>query len=628
MDHKLFTEFPPVTPEQWDEVIIKDLKGADYDKKLVKKTPEGFGVRPFYSAKDLEGLGYLDSAPGVYPFLRGTQTNNRWKVAQTVYPSREGVAADNVAIAKAYDKGANTVIYRVKEGGVTKSDFLALTENIDPTNVELRFNLCCDDYPSVVEYILEKAKDEKRNPKDLRASVDYDPLRRLTLAGDFGPQGADEAFAVAARLVTATLASPDFSVIGVSPYVFHNAGANIVQELAFGMSMGSEYLSRLSKLGLECDKVAERMLFSFSIGTDYFSEIAKFRAARLLWAEIVGTYCGRSLEAGKIKIHARTSARNQTLYDPYVNMLRGTTEAMSAALAGVDSIEVTPFDSPYAENNEFSSRVARNTQLLLKEESYLDRVTDPAAGSYYVEKLTSVIASEAWKLFLEIEEQGGYAEAFGKGLIAERLNDSARKREANVATRRETVLGTNQYPNFNERLDKKTLNSDVFDKVEHCPHCGNAKSADGSMAVSMSRLARHFEQLRAATDRAEKQPVVFMLTFGNLAMCRARAQFSCNFFACAGFKVTDNNRFATVEDGVEAAIAAGADIVVACSSDDEYTAAVPAINDKLDGRAILVVAGEPASKAELEAQGVTRFISVRSNVLDTLKAYQKELSIN
>jgi methylmalonyl-CoA mutase len=626
MDQKLFTDFPPVTPEQWDEVIIKDLKGADYDKKLVKKTPEGFGVRPFYSARDIEGLAYLDTAPGVYPFLRGTQTDNRWKLVQTVYPSSEGVVADNAAIRKAYEKGADTVAYRVKDGGISEEDFQKLTADIDLSKVELRFNLCCDDCPSaVVGYILAKAKAENLNPKDIKASVDYDPLRRLTLAGDFGAKGADKAFAVAARLVADTQPAPDFCVINVSPYVFHNAGANIVQELAFGMSMGSEYLSRLSDAGTECDKAAERMRFTFSIGTDYFSEIAKFRAARLLWAEIVGSHCECPPKAGKIKTHAVTSARNQTLYDPYVNLLRGTTEAMSAALAGVDSIEVTPFDSSFAENNEFSSRVARNTQLLLKEESYLDRVTDPAAGSYYIEKLTSIIASEAWKLFLATEEQGGYVEAFGKGFIAEQISDSARKREANVATRRETVLGTNQYPNFNERLDKKTLNSEVFGTLEHCPRC---KPAGANAAVSMSRLAKQFEQMRAATDKAEKQPVAFMLTFGNLAMCRARAQFSCNFFACAGFKVMDNNRFATVEDGVDAAVKAGADIVVACSSDDEYTVSVPAINERLGGRAILVVAGEPAGKAELEAKGVTHFISVRSNVLDTLKAYQKELSVN
>ena len=320
-----------------------------------------------------------------------------------------------------------------------------------------------------------------------------------------------------------------------------------------------------------------------------------------------------------MKVHAETSSFNLTVFDSYVNLLRTQTEAMSAALAGVDSMTVVPFDKAYETPNDFSERLARNQQLLLKEESHFDKVIDPAAGSYYIENLTVSIAKQAWDLFLAVEEEGGFYAAVKAGKVQEAVNASNKARHEAVAKRKEILLGTNQYPNFTELAgDKRPL--------EAVCCCGGQDTCEKDVpSLNFDRAASEFEALRLQTETSGKRPKAFMLTIGNLAMRQARAQFSCNFLACAGYEVVDNLGFATVEEGVEAALAAKADIVVLCSSDDEYAEyAVPAFK-ALDGRAMFIVAGAPACMDELKAAGIENFIHVRVNVLETLKEYNAKL---
>ena len=346
-------------------------------------------------------------------------------------------------------------------------------------------------------------------------------------------------------------------------------------------------------------------------------EIAKFRAARMLWAQIVKQYEPKCDCACKMHVCAFTSEYNQTIFDSYVNLLRSQTEAMSAALANVDSIVVTPFDKPYEVPTEFAERIARNQQLLLKEEAHFDKLVDVAGGSYTIEHLTDAIAKEGWKLFLAVENAGGFLAEVLNGNIQNAVNASNDKRHADAAKRKEFILGTNQFPNFTEVSEGK-------EPVQCACACG----PKGEIAtLNKARLASEFESLRLSTEKAGKQPVAFMLTIGNLAMRQARAQFSCNFLAAAGYKVVDNLGFKTVEEGVDAAMAAGADIVVICSSDDEYAEyAIPAFQ-YLNGRAMYVVAGAPACAEDLKAAGIENFINVKSNQLETLKAYNAKLGI-
>jgi methylmalonyl-CoA mutase len=296
-------------------------------------------------------------------------------------------------------------------------------------------------------------------------------------------------------------------------------------------------------------------------------------------------------------------------------MLRGTTESMSAAIAGVNSLETTPFNASFQEPTDFSRRIARNVQLLLKHESHFDQVSDPAGGSYYIENLTQSIAEQAWKLFTEVEDKGGYIEAFKAGFITDAVDASAAAKDKAVMTRRQVLLGANQYPNFTEVADAAI--------TEECV----TRQVSDKKVLKPYRGAMAFEAMRLSVDRSGKEPKAFMLTCGSLSMARARAQFSCNFFACAGIRVQDNTFFQSVEGGVKAALASKAEIVVICASDDDYATVAPEINKMIDGKAIVVVAGAPACQAELEAQGITNFISVKSNVLETLKSYLKQLGI-
>jgi methylmalonyl-CoA mutase len=412
---------------------------------------------------------------------------------------------------------------------------------------------------------------------------------------------------------------PNLRCVMVHSDLLNNSGAYIVQEMGYALAWGNEYLQQLVDAGIDADLAASKIKFYMGISENYFMEIAKFRAVRMLWAQIVKQYEPKSDDSCKMIINASTSTYNQTLFDSYVNLLRSQTEAMSAALAGVHSMVVTPFDAPYEKPTDFSERIARNQQLIIKEESHFDRIVDPGAGSYYIEHLTDALAQEAWKLFLKVEDEGGFLAAVKAGTIQEDINATNAKRHGDAAKRKEFLLGTNQFPNFTEKSEgKEPMVCDC--KATH------ADDADVP-ALKSSRMASDFEALRLATEKAEKVPVAFMLTIGNLAMRQARAQFSCNFLACAGYKVIDNLGFKTVEEGVDAALEAGADIVVICSSDDEYAEyAIPAFQ-YLNGRAMFVVAGAPACMEDLKAAGIENYIHVKCNVLETLKEYNQKLGI-
>ena len=608
---KLFTEFPPVPTEKWEEVITADLKGADYERKLVWKTGEGFNVRPYYRAENLEGIKFLGSQAGEFPYVRGTHAHNRWRVHQTVSVVCPKEA--NAEALKILNAGVDSLGFCIASADFSAADLDTLLKDICIEAVEITF--CGEKTAHVAELVLAKVEKEGIAKEDVRIAFCIDPLvKGLSSKGDFCSPNGEKCIARIVELIHKTKEYKHVRIVTVAGQTFGNSGSTIVEELAFTLSAGHDYLVRLMDAGLDVDQAARKLRFSFSVSSNYFMEIAKFRAARMLWANIVKGYGPAKNCACKMHIHAETSRWNQTVYDPYVNMLRGTTEAMSATIAGVHSLEVTPFDTSFENPTEFSKRIARNVELLLKNESHFDHV-DPAGGSYYVENLTQSIAAEAWKLFLEIEEKGGYTEAYKAGLIVERIKASAAAKDKNIATRRQTLLGANQYPNFTEVAGKEITAESV-----------TRKQAEGNVLVPY-RGAMAFEEMRLQVDRSGKEPKAFMLTCGNLGMARARSQFSCNFFACAGIKVIDNTYFKSIEEGAKAALESKAQIVVVCASDDDYAEAAPKVKELLGGKAILVVAGAPACAPELEAQGITNFINVKSNVLETLKFYLKEMGI-
>ena len=611
MNEKLFSEFQAPTTQEWMDKIQVDLKGADFQKRMVWRTNEGFDVMPFYRREDLADLKAVNSLPGEFPFVRGNKKdNNIWYVRQEI-----NVDCPKAANEKALDilnKGVDSIGFKIAGKDVSKDFIATLLNGILPQYVELNFStshLHCVELAVILVYYFN----ENGYPlAELKGSINFDPISRILC------NGSDKSALIAEgkALIEALAELPGYKCVNVNSVALNNAGAYIYQELGYALAWGAEYMNALTEAGVDATEAGKRIKFNMGVSDNYFMEIAKFRAARMLWAQIVKQYEPKCDCACQMHVCAFTSEYNQTIFDSYVNLLRSQTEAMSAAIANVDSIVVTPFDKPYEVPTDFAERIARNQQLLLKEEAHFDKLVDVAGGSYTVEHLTDAIAKEGWKLFLEVENAGGFLAETLKGNIQKAVNASNDKRHADAAKRKEFILGTNQFPNFNEVSEGKA------------PMACTCSCNKGDIeTLNKSRLASEFETLRLATEKAEKQPVAFMLTIGNLAMRQARAQFSCNFLAAAGYKVIDNLGFETVEAGVDAAMEAKADIVVICSSDDEYAEyAIPAFK-YLNGRAMYVVAGAPACSDELKAAGIENFINVKSNQLGTLKEYNAKLGI-
>lgn len=613
---KLFTEFQAPSTQEWLDKIQVDLKGADFNKRLVWRTNEGFNVQPFYRKEDLSDLKTPEAMPGEFPFVRGNKKdNNEWYI-------RQDIVADDAkaANAKALDilnKGIDSLCFKIPGKKVSMEFVETLLDNILCDIVEVNFTTCKRHTLELAQILTGYFEKKGYDKAKIVGSIDWDPIEKMLTKGC----DMTSLMEIAPEIVNTLKDYPHFRCISVNTVSLNNSGAYIVQELGYALAWGNEYMNMLVEAGIDPALAASKIKFNMGISENYFMEIAKFRSARMLWAEIVKQYNPICDCACKMCVNATTSKYNMTMFDSYVNLLRSQTEAMSAALAGVHSLVVTPFDSVYETPNDFSERIARNQQLLLKEECHFDKVVDPSAGSYYIEKITSLLAGEGWKIFLNVEDEGGFLEAIKKGVVQDCINETNKKRHTAAANRKEFILGTNQFPNFTEKSDGKQTSS--------CGcGCSHGKEHDKPFkTIEASRLAADFEDLRMSVERSEKVPVAFMLTIGNLAMRQARAQFSCNFLACAGYKVIDNLGFQTVEEGVDAALDAGADIVVICSSDDEYAEyAIPAYK-YLNGRAMFVVAGAPACMEDLKAAGIENFVHVRCNVLETLKEYNEKLGV-
>ncbi len=606
----LFQEFPPVSTQQWEEKIHEDLKGADYEKKLIWKTIEGLKIKPYYRAEDLEKLAHMHALPGEAPFVRGGKTrNNNWEIRQDI--EAEDPEKANATALKALAKGAEAV--GLNAGELSSAlDLAKLIENIDPTKTPVHFNHG-KNFPQLAEWLVNMYNQEALG------SFNFDPLGYFVLYNKFYESREANMEQAAELLKLGKERLPKFKTITVNGQHFHNAGASLVQELAFALAQGNEYLAALTEKDFSADDIANRITFTLAVGSNYFLEIAKLRAVRMLWAKIVEQYQPAFPESMKMNIHAVTSSWNKSIYDPYVNMLRTTTEAMAAAIGGADSMTVQPFDSTYKKSDDFSDRIARNQQIVLKYEAYFNKVSDPAAGSYYVENLTHSIAEAAWKLFVEVEEQGGFVTSVEKGFIHEQIQNTCQQRDMDIAMRKQVFVGVNQYPNLSEEM---------LDKLQPI-----AKLTDLA-GLRSYRGVQAFEALRLAVENHKKKgfevPKVFLLTYGNLTMRKARASFSTNFFGVAGYQIIDNPGFQNIEEGVQAAIDQGANIVVLCSSDEEYADMAPAatfIKEKSPETQV-VVAGYPKELLEqLDQAGVDHYIHMRTNLLQALTHFNELMGI-
>ncbi len=640
-NEKLFGTFPPVSTSEWEARITEDLKGADYQKKLIWKTTEGFEVKPYYRDEDTQGIAFMNAAPGEYPYVRGNHTkSNDWQIRQDI--ETDDIEEANRLAVDAIKRGA-TGLGLVAEDLSAEKDVEELLKGISLPDVALHFGAAAS-YPALIKVVAAYIKSQKLAAEKIHGSFDFDPISYLLLNGDFWKSEKSDMAEVATMVKLGKELMPSMKVINVNGHYFNSAGATMVQELGFALASGAEYLTLAAKAGIPVDDVAQRMMFSFGVGSNYFMEIARLRAARLLWAKIVEQYKPENTASMQMWIHSNTSAWNKTLFDPYVNLLRTTTEAMSAILGGTQSLSILPFDTFYKDPDEFSNRLARNQQIILKEEVYLDKVVDPSAGSYYIENLTQLIAEAAWKVFLLIESKGGMIEAVKAGFVQDLVEKSAGQRLDDIANRRIIQLGTNQYPNPEEQMLEKIHFAEEEEMEEEELYADEDMEVeddeDDEAPTTYKKLVLFggsdaFDQLRLATEQyvaeGNKKPSLFLFNIGNLAMRKARAMFTTNFFGCAGYEILDNMGFNSVDEGVKAALASKSEVIVICSSDDEYATLAPEICQKLKAankELILVVAGYPKEILDMLKQaGVEEFIHVRSNLLETLEKFQEKLGI-
>ena len=423
-NEKLFDQFPGVSYEEWRAKVEADLKGADFNKKLVWRTNEGFNVEPVYRAEDIADFKTTGTLPGEYPYVRGTRAENDWLTRQDVVAASAEEA--NAVALDVLTKGVTSLGFRVESA----EDVAVVLKGIDLAKVEININCCLCKAKDVAKALVACIKAQGVE-QSFHGSIDYNPLRKQLVKGKEGID-AEAVVADAKELLAIVAPVPALRCLNVESLLLGNSGAYIYQELGYALAWGAAWMTALTDAGCTADEVASRIKFNMCVSSNFFMELAKFRAARMLWAQIVEQYKPACSCAAKMMVCAKTSRFNQTIYDAHVNLLRSQTETMSAALAGVDSIVTTPFDEPYKTPDTFSERIARNQQFLLKEESHLDKVVDPAGGSYYVETLTVNIAEQAWKLFLATEEEGGFFALAGEGKIQAAVNESCAKRHTDV----------------------------------------------------------------------------------------------------------------------------------------------------------------------------------------------------
>jgi methylmalonyl-CoA mutase len=571
----LLQEFPPVTTQAWEDAIHRDLKGADYTKKLIWQTDEGLAVKPYYRAEDIAELDYLDTAPGDFPYLRGASLSGGWRIREAIDAADPEEA--NRAACAAVAAGAEQIAF-LNPAIANTSDLAMLLANLREIPVH---------FESADESLL-RLLIARKNPSPL--ATGFDPLANLEFAAEI------------LRAAPSTLVPFTIHVER-----FEQSGATAVEEVGFALAAGVDFLAEMQACNVDVDCAAASLTFSFAIGSSYFFQIAKLRAFRMVWARAVESF-GGTHQGAKARIHTRTSRWNKTVFDPHVNVLRATTEAMSAVLGGADSISVAPFDECYKMPDDASRRLARNTQILLKEEALLSRVADPGAGSYCFEAITDFIARESWMTMQGIEAAGGFRKAQADGLIARALEKSLAARDKAVSSRRRVFTGTNQYVNLSEK---------ALDRIDLA-----RVSAD-------RRGTQAFEQLRLRTERhaakTGRTPRVLLAEIGDVKMRAARSGFAANFFGCAGFEIV-TKRFSTADE----IAASDAALIVLCSSDPEYLALATEVIEKLKalGRNTpILIAGNPESAEQLRAIGVADFIHIRSNPIELLTAWQQRLGI-
>lgn len=705
---KLLSEFPPTSAEEWREAAEQLLKGKPFDKVMTQQTPEGIQLEPIFRKEVLNGLSAAATMPGFDGFLRGTSAagynNEPWEIAQelpygTASEFNAAARADlmrgqnslNVILDIATLKGLDPDAAKVGEVAACGlslaclKDIEAAFDQILPEAVSFHIRTGCAGL-CVGALLFAWLKQQGVDLKKIKGSLGMDPVAVQAAAGQL-PASLRELLDEQAIVADyCAKEAPGIRAVGVSSLPYHQAGASSVEELGIALAGGAFYLQELIQRGLSVDEAARQIRFSLAIGPNFFMEIAKIRAARVLWSQVVKAFGGDS-ESQKIQLHARTGLYNKTQKDPYVNMLRTTTEALSAAIAGVDSMCVGNFDEVARLPDTFSRRISRNTHIILQEECELTAVVDPAGGSWAVEWLTNEVSEKAWSFFQKIQAQGGIAVALSNGFIQEAIEKTAAANSQLLANRRSSLVGTNVYPNLEEQplearlpdyaelrnlrardiaaarmeLDEESdarVMQALGDIVDATPQslvpavvvAFEAGATIGEVSKTIrakvepeapiqplvsKRLATDYESLRNAAAKfateTGRAPAIFLTNLGPLRRHKARADFSQGFFQTGGFEVISPTGFESPEDAVAALIESDAGITVVCGTDDDYTEKfahyAQAIKSALPEMQVILAGFPGEHEAAYRQAGMDDYIFVKSDNYETNRRYLSGLGV-
>lgn len=601
----LFSDFSPINKQQWKEQVLKELKGKPYES-LQWKLAEGLVLEPYYTANEPASL-QTPVAELTPPALFSGGEARQWVNMQ--YLAVSDAATANALALEALQGGATGLLFDLRSLKVIP-DFFVLLKDILLEHCNVSFQVEEVGQKVLVAY-LQYVKQQGLAIEQLRGFIAFDPLGYLSETGLMDNDRLREW----AQTAEETLGYPNLRGVMLDSGTYHNAGANAVQEVAFLLTLASEYLHRLTELGIAPADAFRNIGFSVALGSRYFVEIAKLRALRLLVASMARAYGVGDFSPADVYIHTYTGRWSKSRLDVYTNLLRNTTEAMSGILGGCNSLMVLPHDAVTGKTDAFSLRMARNVSTILQEEAYFGKVKDPVAGAYYPEVLTRKLADESWKLFLELDKEGAYTKLVESGRLKKLIEATRKQRNEDVESRRQRIVGVNAYSNPQEELFLPA----------------NLPGTDGKgRLLRQFGQADAFELLRHRTQLFRKKegrlPLALLLQFGDATMRNARAAFATDFLRIAGFqtqeKLLDEQRV------LEVLSKQMPDVVVLCAGDEDYNKQAVGLADQLrQGFAgVLLVAGNPEIlAADVKNAALDGFIHLKSNAIQVLSEIQDQI---
>lgn len=589
----LFSEFKPVSKQEWIEKVNIDLKGADFDKKLVWKNLNKISIQPFYNTEDNIN------------FLSNTGENAECLVNYRNIQVTSAEKTNELAL-KAVKEGINGLIFEVKE----TVNVAKLLKNINLNKISVSFILNTNEVELATNFF-SYVKENNIAPNNLKGYFNVQLITNYVTTGAIDIAKFDTVKA----LLNLTKDYPNYKAITISGSEYLDSGANQVQEIAYTLNSLVFIIDKLTEKGVEVQTIFDNLNFNLAIGLEYFVEIGKFRAFNNLLQEIATKY---GVATFSKTVTAKTSIWSKSITDAHTNLLRATTETMSAILGNVDGVLVDPYDKEFKNPSDFSSRIAGNISTILKEESYFGKVSNPVDGSYYVEEVTSKIAEKALELFKAIELNGGFYASFEGELIQEHIAQIRQEKIKLISQRRLPLVGVNKYPNLMETVSSTILS--------------NGYKTTSTKVLKPRRASLEIEAIRKITEelveQTNKRPIVELASFGNLAMRKARAAFAYDFIGVSGFNVQQEKSYASAIEAAEKSAKSDANVVVICSSDEDYSeSAVPFVKAfrALNNDKVLLLAGAPTNLDELTDAGLDGCVNMRSDVIETIASIQQKI---